>query len=415
MPEPFKFIHAADFHLDRPLRGLAELPGHLKSTLVEAPYAAATRVFDLAIAERVDFVLLAGDLVDLERCGPRSVAFLLTQFQRLAEKEIAVYWSTGEVDPFDRWPSNVELPENVVVFSSPIVEDVTHRRKETPIATIFGAGYDPRRIGAADFATINGDAWPIALAYGEFDSGSMGSIDIRYWALGGKHRAEKTEKPDCLVAYPGTPQGRRNREFGPHGCFLCRVDIHGKLRVHQVETDSVRWLPQRLAVDENLSLETLRNALAERALKILTDHPDRTILTNWFLSATGAFNPRLRRQEGIDELIEWLRDEFGRDAPHCLWTTQLSIDPPSELPAEWYEEDTILGEYLRAIGRYQSDESINVSLHEYLPPNAETDEFAGVARVSPARRDVILRQATLLGIDYLAGHKTADPVTAERR
>ena len=86
MAEAVKFIHASDFHLDQSMRGLAELPTHLKTVLANAPYNAAEKVFDLAIAERVDFVLLAGDLYDMDKSGPRAPAFLLSQFNRLAEK-----------------------------------------------------------------------------------------------------------------------------------------------------------------------------------------------------------------------------------------------------------------------------------------------------------------------------------------
>ena len=65
MSEAIKFIHASDLHLDQSIRGLSELPKHLVEVLANAPYTAATRIFDLAISERVDFVLLAGDLFDL--------------------------------------------------------------------------------------------------------------------------------------------------------------------------------------------------------------------------------------------------------------------------------------------------------------------------------------------------------------
>ena len=59
MIDPFRFIHASDFHLERPPRGLTEVPDHLRAPFVDAPYRAAERVFDAAIKERVDFVVLA--------------------------------------------------------------------------------------------------------------------------------------------------------------------------------------------------------------------------------------------------------------------------------------------------------------------------------------------------------------------
>ena len=128
MAQAFKFIHASDFHLDCPMRGLAELPVHLKSILANSPYESARKVFDLAISERVDFVLLSGDLFDISASGPRPAAFLLSQFERLAVKGIEVYWCSGAVDPIDRWPSSIEFPDNVTTFSTSVLEDVNHRR-----------------------------------------------------------------------------------------------------------------------------------------------------------------------------------------------------------------------------------------------------------------------------------------------
>mgnify|MGYP003554902503 CR=1 FL=1 len=110
MAPALKFLHAADLHLDRVMEGLTEIPAHLKSTLANAGYQAAEHVFGLALAERVDCVLLAGDVVDLEQGGPRAATFLQSQFQRLADKQIPVFWCGGGVDHLDRWPNAATLP-----------------------------------------------------------------------------------------------------------------------------------------------------------------------------------------------------------------------------------------------------------------------------------------------------------------
>ena len=39
--ESIRFIHAADFHLERPMHDLLDLPEHLKQALVDAPWKAA--------------------------------------------------------------------------------------------------------------------------------------------------------------------------------------------------------------------------------------------------------------------------------------------------------------------------------------------------------------------------------------
>jgi hypothetical protein len=80
---------------------------------------------------------------------------------------------------------------------------------------------------------------------------------------------------------------------------------------------------------------------------------------------------------------------------------------------EWYEEDTILGEYLRAVGRYQSDDSLKLNLHEYMPDTVKGDTMASVAHVSKERREITLRRAAMIGVNYLAGHKHVEEISHE--
>ncbi|MFT5303149.1 MAG: exonuclease SbcD [Mariniblastus sp.] len=404
MAETVKFIHASDLHLDVSISGLTELPNHLIQTLANSPYDAALKIFDLAVAERVDFVLLAGDLFDFESGNARAASFLLAQFERLAEKDIHVYWCAGECDQPDRWPSSIELPENVVTFSSSIVEQLDHRRDGEVVARIMASGFDPQRRSGADFSAPDSEVFNIALTHGEFESTSLNAQNIRYWALGGRHKSTKLEKTGTIVVYPGSPQGRTPKETGIHGFRFCRVDSNGKLRVQTVESDRVRWMPQKVAISEQVLMGELKNELGERALKIMTDTTDQVVLCRWFLATEGDFNPGIRKREWRNDLLDWLRDEFGR-SDKGLWSISLDVEAPKNLPIEWYEEDTLLGEYLRAMGRYQSDESLKLNLHEYMPQTVKNKVTEGMALVLDSQRDTVLRKSTMVGVEYLAKHK----------
>ena len=404
MADAIKFIHAADLHLDQPISGLSELPAHLRSGLSNAPYAAAQKIFDLAIAERVDFVLLCGDLYDSDSASARAFAFLLTQFQRLAEKNIHVYWCGGETDFPDRWPSSVGLPDNVLTFSSTVVEEIEHRRNGETLCTIFASGYDDKGRDANDLAASNSDTFNIAMSYGEFDGGSFSGKHIAYWALGGRHKSTKLEKTGTIAVYPGTPQGRHVKEPGVHGFKFCRVDGNGKLRVQSIESDYVRFMPQKIAISENVTMIQLQDMLTERAMKMISDCPDDLILTRWYFTTEGPFNPRIRKPEWAAEVLEWLRDEFGR-GDKGLWSTEVKVEAPKNLPSAWYEEDTILGEFMRVVARYQSDDSLKLDVHQYMPQTFKGDSMASVGQVNRGNRDTVLRQTGMVGLQYLAAHK----------
>ncbi len=404
MADAIKFIHAADFHLDQPISGLTEFPAHLKTRLANAPYDAASKVFDLAVAERVDFVLLTGDLFDVESGSARAYAFLLSQFQRLAEKNIHIYWSGGESDFPDRWPSSVALPDNVITFSSSIIDEIEHRRDGERVCAIFASGFDSKRLSLNDFDGSESDIFNIGMTYGPFESGNLTGANIHYWALGGKHKSTTFEKSETIGVYPGTPQGRRPQETGAHGFKLCRVDGKGKLRVQTVESDLVRFIPQKVAISENVSVKALKESLTERAMKLVGDSPEQLVLTRWYLATEGEFNPRIRKSEWAAELLEWLRDEFGR-GEQAVWSTDVKVEAPKNLPSNWYEEDTILGEYMRAVARYQSDDSLKLNLHQYIPQAVKGDTIGDIGFVSRESRDSILRKTGMVGIEYLAAHK----------
>jgi DNA repair exonuclease SbcCD nuclease subunit len=78
--ESIRFIHAADFHLERPMQDLLDLPEHLKQALVDAPWKAAEMIFETAVVENVDFILLAGDLLNPVACGACGPAFFIRAF-----------------------------------------------------------------------------------------------------------------------------------------------------------------------------------------------------------------------------------------------------------------------------------------------------------------------------------------------
>ena len=139
--ERVRFLHSSDWQLEQPLGGVAEVPAELHDEFLRAPYRAAERVVEGAIRERVDFVVLTGNLLCLDAASPHVLEFLLQQFERLAEQQIAVYWLGGAEDDPDLWPAQLELPASVHTFPVGRVEQVTHVRDGETIAVLVGQSY----------------------------------------------------------------------------------------------------------------------------------------------------------------------------------------------------------------------------------------------------------------------------------
>ena len=68
----FRFLHAADLHLDTPFTRLTDVPEPVAAALRDASLQAFENLIDTAIAEQVAFVLFAGDIYDGAQRGVRA-------------------------------------------------------------------------------------------------------------------------------------------------------------------------------------------------------------------------------------------------------------------------------------------------------------------------------------------------------
>lgn len=413
--ESFRFIHASDFHLERPMQDILDLPEHLKKTLVEAPWKAAEAVFEHAVVENVDFVLLAGDLLNPAACGAAGIAFLLEQFETLRERGIQIYWISGGVDGQERWPDAVSLPSNVKVFSEHEAETVLHRRHEVGLATIVGRSSSGNEIiRAAEFASDPNDDFVIALAHGTADSESLSAENVDYWALGGRHQSEILRSDEPAIRYCGSPQSRSLAEPGSHGFVLVDVDAQRDLQIHSIDIDVVRYTSQDIDADDMALGRDLHQLLAKRVARVQSEASGRHVLVKWRVHID-LENASVVGPSALEELLDWLRREFGHGSP-CCWSTEIEILAPKELPAKWKEEDTILGDFLRTAVGYRKEPTKYVQLKSIIDsetPGANVwHSMLAPKNGTPATST--LDRSTLLGVDLLRGHKV-DLVASARR
>ncbi len=279
--ESFRFIHAADFHLERPMQDLPDLPDHLKPALIDAPWKAAEAIFEHAVMENVDFVLLSGDLLNPIASGACGPAFLLDQFELLRERKIHVYWACGVVDDMERWPEAIALPENVHRFGTRI-EPIMHRRSGSVLATILGRSSEGRQtIRAAEYNYEADDNYRIAIGVGEADLEALSSERVDYWALGGLHDRTTLRDEGQQMRYAGSPQGRSMDEVGAHGCYLVEVDGQRKTQIHSIDTDLFRYSDQTIDADDMSLGRDIRQLMTKRINRLQSDAEGRHILVRW--------------------------------------------------------------------------------------------------------------------------------------
>ncbi len=298
-----RFIHTSDFHLERPLRGADDLPDALAQLAVEAPLRAAERVFEAAVREQVDFVLLAGDLLRPMAAGPRALVFLVEQFERLNERDVPVYWATGRADAATRWTEVLHLPPNVHVFSGPQVRRAAFERDGRLRADILGAGaHVDGLVRPGEFRAAHGHL-TVALTYGRLETPASTASGVHYWALGGEHRRRVRSTHLPVVHYPGSPQGRTPREHGPHGATLVQVDEHHQIRTRQIVCDAVRWHDEHIQLDATATAGSLERQIESRARALVTTAPDRQWIVRWKVQAPPRLAAELRRGKLAADLL----------------------------------------------------------------------------------------------------------------
>jgi DNA repair exonuclease SbcCD nuclease subunit len=247
-----RFLHAADVHLDSPLRGLDRYEGAPVELLRNASREALARLVQLAIVERVDFVILAGDLYDGDWQDYNTGVFFVQRMRELERADIPVFLLRGNHDAESRITSQLTLPANVRSFSTEQPETKTLDKIHV---ALHGQGFarqaEPRNL-AIGYPPPLANHFNIGVLHtslnGREDHASYAPCTVDdlvnrqydYWALGHVHQRETVRSERPRIEFPGNPQGRHVKETGAKGCLL--VNVHGQ----QVTTefrplDVIRW------------------------------------------------------------------------------------------------------------------------------------------------------------------------------
>ena len=401
MTQPLRLVHASDLHLEMPVHGLPEVPDHLRELLIEAPYHAAEQVFETALAEDADAVILAGDVLNVDRAGPPAIVLLLDQFARLADRKISVYWAGGAVDVPDSWPRSVSLPSNVHVFPVGRVESLDFTRGGEAIARVQGTSCpEGGTVDARGFHRDVHGLFTIGVAYGTNDSAGHEGDRVHYMALGGRHLQQTVDEHPGIAHYCGSPQGRGPKETGPHGCTVVTVDETARAKTKFVATDTIRWLEQSLEITSSTRQEQLHDRMVERLEKLQAQHPGVDLFIRWKIRGTGPLVNRLRPNSLADELLTDLRRRFGERSP-VAWSVSIHCDSPLSVPAEWYDQETCLGDFLRVARDFELHET-PFDLRQFLPPNVRDEFLESIAFIDDdeANKELLCR-ASKLGVDLL--------------
>jgi DNA repair exonuclease SbcCD nuclease subunit len=286
----FKFIHAADIHLDSPLRGLDKYEGAPISECRSATRRALENLVRLAIEERVAFLLIAGDVYDGAWPDYNTGLHFGVQMTHLKEAGIRVVLIRGNHDAENRMTRDLRLPDNVLTLSTHETQTIhfddwdvaihgrsyARRDENDNLAAAYPRGESSRfNIGLLHTSATGYDGHE---RYAPCTVDELRSKQYDYWALGHIHgRAPLHQNSESPIIFPGNLQGRHIRESGPKGCMLVTVDRSGRAEPEFRSLDILRW--ERCAVNVSGAVdgdEILERFESELARHI--DHADGRLL-----------------------------------------------------------------------------------------------------------------------------------------
>ncbi len=261
---PFRFVHIADPHLDSPLRSLALRDPALAEMIDMATRRAFSAAIDLCLAERVDALLIAGDLYDGDQTSMKTARFLADELGRVHAAGVRSFIIRGNHDALSRITRELSLPDSVTVFGARAeaialtpegglrvaIHGLSFARPHAPesLLPLYAAPLaDAVNIGLMH-TSLNGA--PGHDAYAPCPLSALQASGFRYWALGHIHARAVWPEPapgGATVVMAGMPQGRDINEAGPKSATLVTVADDGALTLEARPTALAQF--ERVTLD----------------------------------------------------------------------------------------------------------------------------------------------------------------------
>ena len=221
-----RLLHTADVHLGARHADL----GDRASTQRERQFAAFVATIDLALAEKVDLVLIAGDLFDSNVQPRRSVERAAAQLKRLVDARIRIVIAPGTHDVYDRASiyRAYDLAAMAGAVGSDLVNVLDPDHPEVHLKAldviVHGQCFPTKRAPRSPLAGIDVSkddraAWHVGLLHaalaieGRTDgddvvitTDEIAASHLDYLALGHWHSTSKGKAGRTVYAYSGAPE-----------------------------------------------------------------------------------------------------------------------------------------------------------------------------------------------------------------
>ncbi|MGZ9582921.1 metallophosphoesterase family protein [Paenibacillus marinisediminis] len=452
MARTFRFVHAADLHLDSPFKGLVPMPDRLREQVIQSGMEAWDALVQLTLDTRADALLLCGDLHDSDARSLRSQWRLQQGAAKLVQEGVSVFIIHGNHDPMSgnldwEWPAGVTVmgkdkPESHIVFN----------RAGEPAAVVSGMSYGKQAVydnlamkypaipehsvelddlsasehGAHNSASSNRSSrlYRIGMLHGTVDGRQdhdpyapcskqqLIEKGYDYWALGHIHKREVIHEQPWIV-YPGNLQGRHIKETGEKGAYVVDVEEDGSSTIQFHRLDVIRWREETLRLDDIDTRQQLIDKLWEAIDQWREETDVQLQLVRVTLTGRSALHKELISGALQEELIEMWREAEqlqSEQGERAVWPVSVRIDSRSAADLDaWRDADHFIGEAIRLTEHAMTDEAIRKQwMEEALQPLMQQRQLSRwTEQLTPEEFDMLLNEALCLVVDMLEGEPSS--------
>ena len=394
-----RLLHTADVHLGARHADLGEQAAAQR----ERQFAAFQASIELAIAEKVDVVLIAGDLFDSNTQPRRSVERVAAELKRLVAAKIRTVVIPGTHDVYDR--ASLYRVHDLAALAGSMEDDdyVTVLTPDRPSVhlgacdvMVHGPVFATKRAPHSPLRDLKvspgeGATWHVGMVHGSLAIPDRTDRDevvvtreeieatgLDYLALGHWHSAQQGRAGSTTYAYAGAPEPVAVTQDGAGKVLL--VDLDEKAGARTVTIDERIVGKTRF---EKLDIDAAGLADQPALVDLITAKADPDLVLD--VRLTGVRPDEL--DASVDEVEERLKGRFLK-----LRVRDLSMPALTEgvLPSP----DTIPGAFIRNVEGRIAELEASDSAADGSPTAAATDDDAAE-----------LRDVLRLGRLLLAGHE----------
>ena len=329
----FRFIHCSDLHIDSPFKGFSAINPDWAERLRDAPLQSFLNIVDLAVREKVDAVIIAGDVFDGEDKSLQAQFKFRRGLQTLSEHRIPSFIAHGNHDPLNTWSTTLKWPEGATVFPGSGVQSVPVVKDGQTLAHIYGTSFPERDVFnnlALQFERQQDSGFAVAVLHAnvgghpDHDPYAPCSVDdlvsrgMDYWALGHIHLREVLRESHPAIVYCGNSQGRHFKESGPRGCCLVTLSEGALPDVQFLATDTIRFVESAVDLSSCASLDAVVEEIVRQCQILLDQAEGRSLVVRQTLIGRTEVHALLRMGGTLESLREEVLQSFS-DRRSGLW------------------------------------------------------------------------------------------------